>query len=253
MLKYFANSVEKVQEILNKKIRMELEEVNKPEYASSKYIELLKKNLTKLFADYDEYISLEKEIVLSEAKQRPETAQPGQGRNYKKMNSNISSISVGKNNHDGTFMSFSGRRASLTTPKHFPTPPADSFTNSPTFNHAITPGIKFSSIELNPGEKPLIPSPNVKQIEREGRNSIQFLNNQKSNLSLTKFVWPKSRTLLSIISKMYAESYINAEQRGVLKELIMDYDKNILSILAEYEVNGNSYEMYQSIINLANS
>lgn len=100
---------------------------------------------------------------------------------------------------------------------------------------------------------------NKKTEMEEGRNSPRFneistgINdfNQKTNLNLTSLVWPKSRTLLSIISKMYSEKYISAQQRGVLKEMIIDRDPTLSKYLNEYEITGDSLKMYQKIIDLS--
>ena len=72
--------------------------------------------------------------------------------------------------------------------------------------------------------------------------------NQKMNINLTSCVWPKSRTLLSIISKMYLERYINSQQRSTLKEMVIDRDTSLTKHLNEYEVTGDSLKMYQKII-----
>ena len=74
---------------------------------------------------------------------------------------------------------------------------------------------------------------------------------RKSNINLTSAVWPKSRTLLSIISKMYKENIINAEQRCALKEMVIDRDSNLYKILISYEVTGDSNKMYQNILKLS--
>ena len=41
---------------------------------------------------------------------------------------------------------------------------------------------------------------------------------------LTTHVWPKSRMLFAIVSKMSKEGMLNEQQRGVLKDMILDYD-----------------------------
>jgi hypothetical protein len=88
--------------------------------------------------------------------------------------------------------------------------------------------------------------------------STQSLKNNESNrggmnINLTSCVWPKSRTLLSIISKMYSEKYITCDQRSILKEMIIDRDKTITMHLNEYEVSGDSIKLYQNIIKLADN
>lgn len=87
------------------------------------------------------------------------------------------------------------------------------------------------------------------------RNSIEKIEKTPKinmNFNLTKFVWPKSRTLLSIISKMFGDKYINADQRGVLKELIIDRDPTLIQFLNEYEITSDHFKLYQNIISLSN-
>jgi hypothetical protein len=45
---------------------------------------------------------------------------------------------------------------------------------------------------------------------------------------LTTHVWPKSRMLFAIVSKMSKEGMLNEQQRGVLKDLILDYDQRVI-------------------------
>lgn len=111
--------------------------------------------------------------------------------------------------------------------------PNISLPSSPNFNRRGLNSSQLNTIELNAINPPNIGS------------------NTKLNHNLTKFVWPKSRTLLSIISKMFYEHYITDYQRGILKELIMDHDPHLIKILNDYENTSNSYEMYQNIISLA--
>jgi len=80
-----------------------------------------------------------------------------------------------------------------------------------------------------------------------------YIGNGNSNLNLTNKVWPKSRTFLSIISKMFNDNYIDEYQRGILKEMIMDHNQALNNILEEYEIDADSKNLYESIIQLANS
>lgn len=41
---------------------------------------------------------------------------------------------------------------------------------------------------------------------------------------LTTQVWPKSRMLFAVVSKMQKEGLLTEAQRGVLKDMILDYD-----------------------------
>jgi len=56
--------------------------------------------------------------------------------------------------------------------------------------------------------------------------------------------------LLSIASKMYAETVINKEQRGILKELILTNEQNLIQFLNQYENNANSDMLYENIIKI---
>lgn len=77
--------------------------------------------------------------------------------------------------------------------------------------------------------------------------------NLNPNTSLTNKVWPKSRTFLSIVSKMFNDKYINEYQRGLLKEMIMDQNQDLDNILDEYEMDADSKKLYENIIALADS
>lgn len=52
---------------------------------------------------------------------------------------------------------------------------------------------------------------------------------------LTTHVWPKSRMLFAIVSKMSKEGVVNEKQRGILKDLILEHDARMLGCLANYE------------------
>ncbi|CDW78000.1 UNKNOWN [Stylonychia lemnae] len=69
---------------------------------------------------------------------------------------------------------------------------------------------------------------------------------------LTTQVWPKSRMLFAIVSKMSKEGYLNEQQRGVLKDLILDYDQRLLTCLQEYEIGGDREKLYYNLIQIAN-
>lgn len=45
---------------------------------------------------------------------------------------------------------------------------------------------------------------------------------------LTTHVWPKSRMLFAVVSKMSKEGLLNENQRGVLKDMILDYDARLI-------------------------
>jgi len=56
--------------------------------------------------------------------------------------------------------------------------------------------------------------------------------------------------LLSIASKMYSEQIINKEQRGILKELILTNEPNLVHFLNLYENTSNSELLYDNIIKI---
>jgi len=68
---------------------------------------------------------------------------------------------------------------------------------------------------------------------------------------LTGHVWPKSRMLLAIVSKMSKEGLLNAQQKGVLKDLIIEDDPRIMQCLKQYEVDGNRKSLYKNCLHLA--
>ncbi len=71
--------------------------------------------------------------------------------------------------------------------------------------------------------------------------------------ALTTHVWPKSRMLFAIVSKMSKEGLLNNEQRGILKDLILDYDQRILMFLNDYEQTGDRDKLYFNFLQIANS
>ena len=59
-------------------------------------------------------------------------------------------------------------------------------------------------------------------------NLLQQSNRSNTQGILTTHVWPKSRMLFAVVSKMSKEGVLNAKQRGVLKDLILDYDSRLV-------------------------
>lgn len=88
------------------------------------------------------------------------------------------------------------------------------------------------------------------QERKEATSSQSKTKKETANINnnLTQYVWPKSRTLLSIVSKMFSECHINVEQRGVLKDMILDHDKGLKNILNTYEITRDREWLYGSII-----
>ena len=61
---------------------------------------------------------------------------------------------------------------------------------------------------------------------------------------LTTHVWPKSRMLFAVVSKMSKEGVLTPEQRGILKDMILEYDSRLVSYLQEYDRLGNKDRLY---------
>ena len=68
---------------------------------------------------------------------------------------------------------------------------------------------------------------------------------------LTYLVWPKSRMLLAIVSRMLKEGLLNPQQKGKLKDLILDEDAKMLQCLQQYEMDGNRKLLYSTFLKLA--
>ena len=66
-------------------------------------------------------------------------------------------------------------------------------------------------------------------------------------------MWPKSRMLFAIVSKMFKEGVINEKQRGVLKDLILDHDSRLMSSLQNYESLGDKDKLYREFTDISNS
>ena len=61
---------------------------------------------------------------------------------------------------------------------------------------------------------------------------------------LTTHVWPKSRMLFAVVSKMSKEGVLTPEQRGILKDKILECDPTLVSHLKEYDRIGNKDRLY---------
>lgn len=79
-----------------------------------------------------------------------------------------------------------------------------------------------------------------------------FIQEEKPEI-LTNSIWPKSRMLLAIVSKMFKEGLLNKNQRGVLKDLIIDNDQRILNLLKQYEADGDRNVLYKNFLSLASN
>jgi len=85
--------------------------------------------------------------------------------------------------------------------------------------------------------------------ERAGSEAPQPFEN-RSEL-LTFHVWPKSRMLLSIVSRMLKEGLLSRRQKGRLKDLILEEDSHMLKCLQQYEMDGNRKQLYSSFLEIA--
>ena len=83
-----------------------------------------------------------------------------------------------------------------------------------------------------------------------GRNTF---SDMPMSAGLTTHVWPKSRMLFAIVSKMSKEGVVNDKQRGILKDLILEHDPRMLGCLANYEAQGDRDKLYGHFIEIANS
>lgn len=80
------------------------------------------------------------------------------------------------------------------------------------------------------------------------RNS--YFSNPQTQDFLTNRVWPKTRILLALASRMYKENVISLEKRGKLKDLIIAADPRLQSALNEYYMNDNRALLYRNLISL---
>jgi len=59
--------------------------------------------------------------------------------------------------------------------------------------------------------------------------------------------------LFAVVSKMQKEGLLNELQRGVLKDMILDYDQRLLQCLQEYEQGGDRERLYYNFLQIANN
>jgi hypothetical protein len=224
--KYLMNIIEKTKDAIDSQFDHYFEELTKSNMVNkSPYYDLLKKNITKTFyfdnQSHNNWCNLSSDF---EFKARPETAKPS----HLKALDNMNRVEEGKFNKNAQ-ISFGNIKNSINASLE------DSLPSSPTFCPNSRRKAENKEKILN---------------EAEFYNK-EVIGNNKLNINLTKYVWPKSRTLLSIISKMFIENYINEKQRGTLKELIMDHDERLLQILHDYEISGNCKKLYDDIKDLS--
>lgn len=85
----------------------------------------------------------------------------------------------------------------------------------------------------------------------ESKQELHVKENDSASGLLTYHVWPKSRMLLAIVSRMLKEGLLSPEQKGKLKDLILDEDPKMLQCLQQYEMDGNRKVLYSSFLKLA--
>jgi hypothetical protein len=217
------NIVERTKDAIDTKLNEFFEDLTKGGNKKTQYQDLLKKNITKSFyfdCHNPNWSNLSSDFEL---KVRPETAKPS---NLKAID-NLFEINTARTEEakgNKNTISFCGIRNSLNGS------PEDSLPSSPTFY---------------PGKKKGVGKENI-------LNEAEFCTKEsKLGVNLTKYVWPKSRTLLSIVSKMFVENIIDEHQRGCLKELIMDHDERLIQILQDYEIGGDYLRLYECIRSLS--
>ena len=105
----------------------------------------------------------------------------------------------------------------------------------------------FSNAQLGSSETQ---SPIANSVEPLMRYSNSFFSSPTCQDTLTNRVWPKSRILLAIASRMYKEKVINLETRGKLKDLIIVSDPRLEAALKDYYINGDRTQLYRNLISL---
>lgn len=89
----------------------------------------------------------------------------------------------------------------------------------------------------------------VKALESKQEQHVK--ESDSASGLLTYHVWPKSRMLLAIVSRMLKEGLLSPELKGRLKDLILDEDPKMLQCLQQYEMDGNRKILYSSFLKLA--
>ena len=57
--------------------------------------------------------------------------------------------------------------------------------------------------------------------------------------------------LFAVVSKMSKEGVLNNNQRGILKDMILEYDSRLVSCLQEYDRVGNKDRLYYQFLQIA--
>ena len=54
--------------------------------------------------------------------------------------------------------------------------------------------------------------------------------------------------LFAVVSKMSKEGVLNNRQRGILKDMILEYDSRLVACLQEYDRVGNKDRLYYQFL-----
>ena len=54
--------------------------------------------------------------------------------------------------------------------------------------------------------------------------------------------------LFAVVSKMSKEGVLTTEQRGILKDMILEYDSRLVGYLQEYDRIGNKDRLYYQFL-----
>ena len=74
-----------------------------------------------------------------------------------------------------------------------------------------------------------------------------FFTASQNQDKLTHNVWPKNRILLAIASRMHKEKFIDLEERGTLKDMIIAKDTRLHDILSDYYIDCDKNNLYRNI------
>ncbi|OMJ75932.1 hypothetical protein SteCoe_24828 [Stentor coeruleus] len=91
----------------------------------------------------------------------------------------------------------------------------------------------------------------IKVKTLENKQEVNVNSGDSNSEFLTYHVWPKPRMLLAIVSRMLKEGLLNPEQKGKLKDLILEGDTKMMQYLQQYEMDGNRRLLYSSFLKLA--
>lgn len=59
--------------------------------------------------------------------------------------------------------------------------------------------------------------------------------------------------LFAVVSKMSKEGVLSNAQRGILKDMILEYDSRLVACLQEYDRVGNKDRLYSQFLQIASN